>query len=609
MKAELEKRTLGLNFSDKKAEFCLWSPEAKKAEIIVNGGMKLETFPDSKGNWKLASDSIKPGDLYQVILDGSKLLPDPASLCQPEGVHGPSQAIDLRSYEWRDESWKGLQEVNIFYELHTGTFSQAGTFEGISSKLDYLIDLGINTIEIMPVAQFPGERNWGYDGVFPYAVQFSYGGVPGLRKLVDDCHQNGLAVVLDVVYNHLGPEGNYLSEFAPYFTDHYRTPWGRAINFDSAWSDGVRQFFIENMLMWFRDFHIDGLRLDAVHAIKDLSARHFIRELREHADELQKITGRKYELIGEIDLNDTRFISSPEDGGYGLDKQWCDEFHHAFHAFVTGERNGYYSDFGYLSQVVKTFNSAYVYDGIWSEHRKRTFGSTTDGIPGNKFVVFIQNHDHIGNRMLGDRIGLNVDFEQLKLLAGAMFVSPFIPLIFMGEEYNEENPFLYFTSHMDEELAQAVSRGRKAEFPEFMNSGEFPEPQSEDVYQRSCLTFDIKGERKILFEYYRKLIRLKKEHPVLKILSRENFHALEAGSKAILIEKKSRQGSLTAVLNFDSNDFQISLPAVSKWHVLINSAVRKWGGPIQDEQPEPGNNNQIIKPSSLIVFSNIPAHS
>jgi maltooligosyltrehalose trehalohydrolase len=607
VKVELDRRTIGLNFADGKAEFCLWSPGAESVQLIINGEIQLEASSGQKGDWKLSSDIIRQGDLYQVKLNGDKVLPDPASLCQPEGVHGPSQAIDLRAYSWHDESWTGLEEENIFYELHTGTFSAAGTFKGISDRLGYLNDLGINTIEIMPVAQFPGERNWGYDGVYPFAVQYSYGGAAGLQKLVDDCHQHGLAIVLDVVYNHLGPEGNYLEEFGPYFTDQYRTPWGKAINLDSYWSDGVRQFFIENMLMWFRDFHIDGLRLDAVHAIKDLSARHFIRELREHADELEKITGRKYILIGETDLNDTRFIHPPAIGGFGLDKQWCDEFHHALHAFITGERNGYYSDFGELSQIVKAFNSAYVYDGIWSEHRKRTFGSSADGIPGSKFVVFIQNHDHIGNRMLGDRIGATLDPEQLKLLAGAMFVSPYIPLIFMGEEYNEENPFLYFTSHTDKVLAEAVSKGRKEEFPEFMSSGEFPEPQSEDVYERSSLTFDINDKKKHLFEFYRELIRLKKRHPLLNNYNRGNFRASGEGEKAILINNKIGQDHLAAVLNFNSEDLRISMPQVRDWHVIINSAAQKWGGHSQNDEPEYDNNLLIVKPSSIIIFSNIPA--
>lgn len=609
MKVEVNKKTLGLNFVSGTGEFCLWSPGADKVELVISNGLQLQASRDSMGYWKLSDDRIKAGDLYHVRLNGNKILPDPASLSQPEGVHGPSQALELNTYNWHDINWKGLKEENVFYELHTGTFSQEGTFEGISGKLGYLVDLGINTIEIMPVAQFPGERNWGYDGVFPYAVQYSYGGAAGLQKLVDDCHHHGLSVVLDVVYNHLGPEGNYLNEFAPYFTDQYRTPWGKAINLDSAWSDGVRQFFIENMLMWFRDFHIDGLRLDAVHAIKDMSAKHFIKELREYADELEKITGRSYQLIGEIDLNDAHYIDPYEKGGYGLDKQWCDEFHHSLHALVTGERNSYYSDFGETWQLVKSFNNAYVYDGIWSEHRKRTFGSGTSGIPGNKFVVFIQNHDHIGNRMLGERIGSIIDMQKLKLIAGAMFVSPFVPLLFMGEEYNDANPFLYFTSHTDEKLAEAVTKGRKEEFPDFIGSGEFPEPQSEEVFERSCLSFNIQGERKSLLAYYRELIRLKKEHPLWKTYSRDNYHASEAGEKAIIIEKSSGQDYLIALLNFDSKNFEIYLPRVRDSHILVNSAARRWGGPMQNDLPESSDDKIIITGSSIVVFSNIPGHS
>jgi maltooligosyltrehalose trehalohydrolase len=604
-----EKRTLGLNFSGEgRSEFLLWAPLAESIDLVVNNSLLLNAVRRKFGYWHLSTDRINPGDLYMVRVNGDKSYPDPASLAQPGDVHGHSQAVELASFEWSDHSWKGLDEENIFYELHTGTFTPEGTFNGIKGKIGYLKELGINTIELMPVAQFPGSRNWGYDGVFPYAVHHLYGGVDGLRYLVNECHKNGIAVFLDVVYNHLGPEGNCLSHFGPYFTDEYKTPWGAAINFDRQWSDGVRHYFIENMLMWFRDFHIDGLRLDAVHAIKDFSARHIISELRENADELEKLTGQKYVLAGEIDLNDTRFIKGYEAGGYNLDKQWCDEFHHAMHSLLTGEQHGYYSDFGELRHLVKSFNSAYVYDGLWSEHRKRTFGSSTTGIPGNKFVVFTQNHDHIGNRMLGDRIGTLLGEDKLRLAAGTMFISPFVPLIFMGEEYNEKNPFLYFTSHTDEALVNAVSKGRRQEFPYFFDSDNFPEPQSEKVFQASVLTFDLAGQNRKVFDYYKELIRLKKDHPIWSSFDRKSIRADESCSNAIVITRKEANHSLTAFLNFGEREvsFPLSLSQRKQSSVLINSASPRWGGSFENPVISRGTDKLIIPGFSMIVISDIP---
>ncbi len=332
--------------------------------------------------------------------------------------------------------------------------------------------IGVNAIELMPVVQFPGSRNWGYDGVFPFAVQHSYGGARGLQTLVDICHQKGIAVVLDVVYNHLGPEGNYLGAYGPYFTDKYNTPWGNALNFDDAWCDGVRQFFIENVLMWFRDFHVDALRLDAVHAIKDFSAVHILREIKMHVNQLTKETGRTHHLIVELDLNDPKFINPLEEQGFGMDAQWIDEFHHALRVTATGESTGYYSDFTGISHLAKAYQDAYVYDGQYSPHRFKKFGLKAENHPGQQFIVFSQNHDQVGNRMLGERTSQLVSLEMQKLMAGAVLVSPYLPMLFMGEEYAEPNPFLYFVSHTDPDLVEAVRKGRKAEFAAFHALGE-----------------------------------------------------------------------------------------------------------------------------------------
>jgi maltooligosyltrehalose trehalohydrolase len=334
-------RTLGLNFlGNGEASIRVWAPKAQKVALALADNTQLPLQSAEYGYWAIQTKRIKPGDTYQFVLDDEKILPDPASLAQPAGVHGPSQAIQLREFPWTDNNWKNIPLENyILYELHVGTFTPAGTFAALEEKLDYLKNLGVNAIEIMPVAQFPGNRNWGYDGVFPFAVQDSYGGAQGLQQLVDVCHQKGLAVILDVVYNHLGPEGNYLGEYGHYFTEKYNTPWGPALNFDDAWCDGVRQYFIENLLMWFRDFHIDAVRMDAVHAIKDFSPTHLLREMKQLVNKLMQDSGRTHYMIVELDLNDTRFIAPLEEQGYGMDAQWVDEFHHALRVTATGEKN------------------------------------------------------------------------------------------------------------------------------------------------------------------------------------------------------------------------------------------------------------------------------
>jgi maltooligosyltrehalose trehalohydrolase len=603
---DLKKRNIGTIFSPDGTSFMLWSPEAKKIEIIINDNFSLFPEMDDEGYWHSFSDKIHAGDKYLISIDDSKTLPDPGSLYQPEGVHGPSQVVDLNSFKWTDTDWKGMPQHNVFYELHTGIFSQTGDFEGIAGKLEYLKELGITAIEIMPVAQFSGNRNWGYDGVYPFAVQNSYGGPYALQKLVNTCHRNGLAVILDVVYNHFGPEGNYISEFGPYFTDDYKTPWGKAINFDGPYSDAVRMFYTENMLMWFRDFHIDALRLDAVHAIKDFSARHIMEEMRDKADELEHVTGKKFKLIAELDLNNTRYILPRECGGYGLDMQWVDEFHHALHSYVTGENNGYYYDFGDISQISKALNDAYVYDDVYSPHRKKTFGSKTDGIPGNRFVIFIQNHDHTGNRMLGERIGNLVDFETLKLLAGIMFVSPYVPLLFMGEEYNEQSHFRYFTSHSDKQLIENVRKGRKEEFAAFMNADDIQDPQSEDSFNISRPGFDLKGSGGLLFNYYRELIKLKLNHPVMKDYNRDEVNASQINDHAVLLTRKVNENLLIALMNFNKRKLAFQLPMdISRLKLLIDSAEKRWGGERENDHEIFSGNEITVFPSSLVILSDI----
>ncbi|RYE11694.1 MAG: malto-oligosyltrehalose trehalohydrolase, partial [Sphingobacteriaceae bacterium] len=526
----LKKRNIGVNFYAEKAEIKLWAPLAKSVDLwLIESNEKYPLKEASYGYWELETDVLKPGDLYRFVLNGEKELPDPASLLQPESVHGPSQAVDLQ-YHWTDQDWKNIDLKDyIFYEIHTGTFTPEGTFAAIEQKLDYLKDLGITAIELMPVAQFPGDRNWGYDGVFPFAVQNSYGGPKALQQLVNLCHKKSIAVVLDVVYNHLGPEGNYFKEFGPYFTRKYKTPWGEAINFDDEYCDAVRQFYIENALMWFRDLHVDALRLDAVHAIKDFSTKHILQEIKQAVNQLSTETGRKHHLIAELDLNDPRFINPIEKAGFGMDAQWIDEFHHALRVAAGEEKTGYYKDFEGIRHLEKAYRDAYVYDGLYSPYRKKTFGTKTEN-PGEQFVVFSQNHDQVGNRMLGERSSNLYTFETLKLLAGAVFTAPFLPLLFMGEEYGEQNPFQYFISHTDADLTEKVRKGRREEFADFDMKGEVPDPADEATFMHSKLSWNPEEKlHKILFQYYKNLITLRKKLPALNHLNRQHLEVSSDG--------------------------------------------------------------------------------
>ncbi len=432
------------------------------------------------------------GQRYSFRLDGARERPDPASRWQPDGVHRPSALVALDCFEWSDAGWSGLpREDLVIYELHVGTFTHQGTFDAAIERLTELRELGITAIELMPVGQFAGDRGWGYDGVYPYAVQQSYGGPRGLQQFVDACHQRGLAVLLDVVYNHLGPEGNYLAEFGPYFTDRYHTPWGAAVNFDGAGSDAVRTFVVDNVRQWIRDYHFDGLRLDAVHAICDFSPRHILREIKEAADEEAWRFGRSAHIIAESNLNDVRLLDRTDRGGYGLSAQWSDDFHHAVHVLLTGEQELYYADFGRPEHLVKALNETFVYDGCYSPFRDRRHGAPAGRHPGSRFVISIQNHDQVGNRARGDRFGTLLDPAQQRLAAGLLLMAPYIPLIFMGEEYGETHPFPFFCSFPDPHIAEAACRGRREEFAGAGWGDEVPDPQAEPTFESAKLSWDF----------------------------------------------------------------------------------------------------------------------
>jgi maltooligosyltrehalose trehalohydrolase len=606
---EVSKRTIGVNFKNGQAETCVWAPLKESVAVKPEGGKQVPLTKDEFGFWKATTNEIKPGDLYKIVLDDDKELPDPASLSQPEGVHGHSQALDVTAFDWTDNNWKNHQLKDyIFYELHTGTFTPQGTFAAIEEKLDYLVELGITAIEIMPVAQFPGSRNWGYDGVFPYAVQDSYGGAKGLQHLVNACHQKGIAVVLDVVYNHMGPEGNYLGEFGPYFTSKYNTPWGNAINFDDEYCDGVRQYFIENVLMWFRDFHVDALRMDAVHAIKDFSAVHILREIKMHVHDLVQETGRQHHLIVELDLNDTRFINPVEQQGFGMDAQWVDEFHHALRVAAGEPQTGYYSDFSGISHLAKSYKDAYVFDGQYSLHRKKHFGIKAENNPGQQFIVFSQNHDQVGNRMLGERTSALLSFEMQKLMAAAVMVSPYLPMLFMGEEYGELHPFQYFVSHTDKELAEAVRKGRKAEFAAFHAEGEAPDPVSEDTFDQSKLQWDLLNDEphKTMFHYYQALIDLRKHELLLKHLERHQLDAQSNESEnTLLLRRWYDDEHVLCLMNFSREQQQMELPLDgNEWMKIFDSAEPKWKGPKAAEETATNGATITLQPESILIYSN-----
>lgn len=563
-----------------------------------------------RGYHEVSVENMGSGAFYYYRLDGARERPDPASRFQPQGVHGPSR-VTHPDFAWEDQSWSGLALRDyIIYELHVGSFTPEGAFDAIIPYLDEFKELGITAIELMPVAQFPGDRNWGYDGAYPYAAQNSYGGPEDLMKLVNACHQSDLAVILDVVYNHLGPEGNYLADFGPYFTERYKSPWGPALNFDGPYSDEVRRFFIENALYWITEFHVDALRLDAVHAILDHSPRPFLLELGEAVHEQAKRLRRQIYLIPESDANDARLVRSTNLGGYGLDAQWNDDFHHSLRALLTGEKIGYYQDFGRLEQLAKAFREGFVYSGEYSLFRRRRHGSPSRDIPAERFVVFAQNHDQVGNRMLGDRLSQTVSFEALKLAAGAVILSPFIPLVFMGEEYGETAPFQYFISHSDPELVAAVRRGRREEFRGFQWKGEIPDPQDEETFLRSKLNHRLRqqGHHRVLRGFYRELIRLRRNIPALARLSKRAMEVIgHEKDKVLLVRRWTERQEVLIVFHFAQKDASVSLTIPrGHWHKLLDSADERWqggGATVPQKFSCEGETHLRLSPTAFALFA------
>jgi maltooligosyltrehalose trehalohydrolase len=566
--------------------FRVWAPLAERVDLVLVDGDD-EPVPlqrDERGYHQTIVEGITEGTRYRYRLDGDSQFPDPASRLQPEGVHGPSAVVGTE-FDWRVDRWTAPRlDEYVIYELHVGTFTDEGTLDAAAARLNELSALGITAVELMPVAQFPGERNWGYDGTFPFATQNSYGGPHALKRFVDRCHQLGMAAILDVVYNHFGPEGNYLGVFGPYFIDRYRTPWGDALNFDGPDSDEVREYFIRNALQWTVEFRFDALRLDAVHAILDTSAQPFLQQLARRVHDAAAARDRTVLLIAESDLGDPRMIRPAERGGYGMDAQWLDDFHHAVHALLTGEGDGYYADYGGIEPLARCMREAFVYSGQFSRYRRRSHGAPAPDAAPAQFIVCNQNHDQIGNRMHGERLTAQLDLERLKLAAATTLLSPFTPMLYMGEEYGEPAPFPYFVSHSDPDLVQAVRAGRREEFAAFSWAGEPPDPQAEATFTSARLRWQLRqrSPHRELLDFYRELIALRRVLPVHARIDSPAFDVriLDDEADTLLLVRDGPRQRAVIVLQFGDEAGEVALDGVGgRWRRALDSADERWHGP------------------------------
>jgi len=564
---------LGANLIDQNtAEIRVWSPYAQTLGLLMVGETVARPMQRTDKDIFTLTTRARAGDRYWLTVDQNQLVPDPVSRYLPQGVHGPTEIIDPQAYGWGDRNWSGLGlEQYVIYELHTGTFTPAGTFEGVVEKLDYLRSLGITVIELTPVSAFPGRRNWGYDGVGLYAVQASYGGPAGLKRLVDVAHQCGLAVMLDVVYNHFGNEGCYLRQFGPYFTSQHSTPWGDAINYDQPGCEHVRRFVIENALCWIREYHLDGLRLDAIQTIQDDSPLHIVADIKQNVDQLARELGRTVCVIAETDENDARYTRKGKDG-YGLDAIWSDDFHHAFHVFLTDEHKGYYQDFGRPEQLVRALNEGFVFQGEHFDFWGRPRGTSSAGMTLPQHIVCLQNHDQIGNRARGERLGALVPRDALFGPSAFLLLAPHTPLLFMGQEYDEAASFQFFTSYSDPALQEAVRRGRRKEFKDF-DWSEVPDPEDPITFERSRLNWELalRGDNEML-RWYRDLLALRKH---LVTPAERTCHAEWHQPGVLAMQVPARQPRIAVLANLrrvdDPHQLQQSLcshvPAGNHWEL------------------------------------------
>jgi maltooligosyltrehalose trehalohydrolase len=597
--------------------FRVWAPKVETVAVHIVSGKAASTVAlqqEGKGYFSVTVPGVVDGDRYFYKPGDGPPRPDPVSRYQPDGVHEASQVVDPRLFCWQDEAWSGIPlEQYVIYELHVGTFTKEGTFEAVIPFLDYLVELGISAVELMPVAQFSGDRGWGYDGVCQFAPQNSYGGPGGLKQLVNACHRKGLAVILDVIYNHFGPEGNHIGDFGHYFTDKYHTPWGRSINFDGPDSDPVREFFIGNALYWITEFHMDALRLDAVDWIMDQRAQHFLQQVTAEVHSFREKQGRHIYLFAENDTNDMRLINPVQYGGYGIDAQWCDNFHHALRALLTGETTGYYEDFGQFGQMVKAYKEGFVYTGEYSTFRRRRHGGPVGERRTSQFVVFSQNHDQVGNRKCGDRLSAVQSMEKLLLVAGVVILSPYLPLLFMGEEYGEKAPFHYFVGYTDLELIEAVRRGKREEHASGVCEGEIPDPEAVETFLECKLDLSQQrvGEQALILEFYRQLLALRKRLPALQVFDRQQMEVVGLSyQKILLFRRQAQNNGVLCIFSFSNTQetFTLELPA-GNWEKLLDSSTQHWRGPgelaaarLTPTAAEPAS-TITVNPFSLLVYS------
>lgn len=567
----------------------VWAPQAEQVALVLidaGGRREIPMGRDERGYYDHTEPAVRDGQRYCYRLDCGPDRADPCSLWQPEGVEGRSAVVFPASFGWTDQIWRGVNREDLaFYELHVGTFTPEGTFDAVISRLAELRDLGITAIEIMPVGQFPGDRNWGYDGVLPFAAQDSYGGPHGLYRLVDACHAAGLAAFLDVVYNHFGPEGNYAAEFGRYFHDRYKTPWGAAVNYDGCDCGPVREFALDNARMWLDEFHFDGLRLDAVHAIYDFGARHILREIQEVAEDVGARRGWPALIVAESDLNDPRLLYGRERGGHGLDAQWADDFHHAVHALLANEREGYYVDFGRPRHLARAFECPFIYAWNYSQFRGRNHGDLPVGLAGDRFVVCIQNHDQVGNRACGDRlISLLETPAKGRLSASLLLLSPYLPLLFMGEEYGEEAPFPFFCSFGNAELMQAINAGRRKEFEGFAWQGEIPEPGAVQTFAAAKLSWSWPEgtPRAGMRRLYRDLLAARREWPALRDFEQRSARLQPDAERGPILElwrgEASASGSIRALFNLGQEPQPVPDGVATDRTMLFSSEAIDYGG-------------------------------
>lgn len=592
---------IGADFQYGTCRFSVWAPYCNQVTLSLTKDHQYFAMEKAgEGYWAFETEGLEPNTEYMYRLDGKDVKPDPASHFQPNGVFGSSTLVDHDAFVWKDRDWHGLDiKDSVFYELHVGTFTPEGTFRAMLSRVKELSEFGINAIELMPITQFSGQRNWGYDGVFPFAVQNTYGNPDELKALVNECHLQNVALFVDFVYNHLGPEGNCLNDYGPYLSSNRMGRWGPTVNLDGPLNEGVRNYFLENTLHWLSHYHIDGIRLDAVLSMQDTSPKHFLQELNEKVHSYAETTGKKFHLIAESGFNEPKVLTPTQQGGFGFDAQWLDDFQHALFTLLTGEKEGYYRNYGNLQDLIEVLSDAYVYVGGELEFKRKAPSESYSWTPADKFVVFSQNHDQVGNRLLGDRLTSIAGFEAAKLAAGLVLMSPYVPLLFMGEEYGETAPFRFFSDYQGKELVDAIRESRKKEFADFHWQGKVPDPQSIETYEKSKINWQLRyaGSGEKIAKYYNALIGLRKKLPIFHTKNDRQINSLSRQNENILFIHKQNENSEAGIIaNFSNQQTSYSFPFEDGSYVkILDSADTAWDGPGSNlrDRAVKGDNQEI----------------